>query len=299
MTRAWRPLGTRETRDRPRPGALIAHEHAVWRVLGVHDVEFDDDDRRRWTQAGLPDPATWCRRPYQLSAEHVGGAVPAKPTTTYGMVIRAEVAHLVQWNVYRSDRRWPQCSVCGEPVPCREELEEAEIGAVLDTVAQLMAKAPGNCWSCDRRIGGAAFVEYVGDNLELPGGHPPRFHRRRGDCVYQAEVYERKWLAVDPRRERILTWPECDGLLVVHADGTSECHGSDDGESDQVAAPDCQGHLTHDHGPRTTCTAFGRPGSATGTDSCPRGCSSHGHPGTATPPRPPRTARGTQERTDL
>ena len=246
----WFPLRT-SLQDRPDPGQLIAHQHAVWNVIKVEDTPLTDEERDLWIDRGMPDPGTWSGRPYKLTVEWIGGATPPWSTGDTDNrrtgAMRIPAGSHITWRVYE-DGRWPQCSCCGEPMPCRAELEDRQVSRSLDRIAQLEAIPPGACWACAEPITRRQkTVTYPGENLDLPGGQQPHFHTR-AQCRPAAGRYEERWLAADPRRERIITWPSCDGILVVHADGSSECvsgHGIM-GEARESQA-DCRGHLTHDH----------------------------------------------------
>lgn len=270
----WLPLATRTHCTRPAAGDLVATEHAVWRIVEVRDLPIiDDADRETWTRYGMPDPETWTQRPYEVAADWVAGAPPRwdRPGRRRRGVIRVPAAALAVWKVYPGGR-WPQCSCCGEPMPCRAELADRQVARSLDKMARMEAIPPGACWACGEPITkrqGA--VTYPGDNLLLPGGPPGSFHTRRA-CVEKAEDYEEKWLAVDPRRERILTWPRCAGTLVVHADGSSECKSLGKSLDGRASQPDCRGHSTHDHGDMTTCYSATK-------EPCPLGCDPYSHGG--------------------
>lgn len=263
--RDWHPDRTRSLYGRrPVVGDLLGMQHAVWRVTGVDDEPLlEDDDRQVWLDHGMPDLATWNRRPYRVRAVHVGGVIPGwvNDRPDREGVIRVRARHRVSWQVYKSGR-WPQCSCCGEPMPCRAELEDRAVDAAEKRMTVMERRMPGCCWACDEPITNRQrAVTYLGTNLDLPTAPPPRFHRRR-KCQHAAEAYEERWLAADPARGRILTWPLCPGTLVVHHDGDSECHGGLD---------TCHGHETHNHRHRTSCYAL--------SHGCGRECPTEGHPG--------------------
>lgn len=283
----WAPDKT-NVRYRPENGDLVAIGHAVWSVSNVADIELDDDDRGRWLDAGMPDLATWSRRPFQAHVDHVAGALPEwlAGDTKPGAVVTIHAKTDYRWRVYPKSGRWPQCSCCGEPTPCRAELADRQITASMNDIEKWMSRKPGSCWGCGEQITRRQqSVVYDGDNLDLPGGIPVRIHLRNA-CRWYAERYELRWLAEDPRRQRILTYPKCPGILYVHADGSSTCVSWRDMLGQEVeSAPDCQGHLTHDHGSRSAC--YGAEG------GCPLGCSRKRHPGVSTSPRPLRRPQTT------
>jgi hypothetical protein len=294
-TTNWHPFETTSRYQPPTAGDLIAREHAVWRVTKVADLPLSDNDRELWLEAGMPDPATWRDRPYRVHVEWVAGARPSWAPTD-GPVQSASVSVPAtrysghSWNIYPASGRWPCCSCCGEPMPCRTELQDQEVARGLADVEKMATRLPGCCWACGEPITSRQkAVTYPGDNLDLPGGIEVRFHTRSA-CRYSAKKYELRWISVDPRRERILTWPKCGGNLIVHADGSSECQSGPGPFGDERQGEhDCQGHLTHDHSAHAACYVgdawFAHPSQMPG---CPRGCKPEGHPGARTTPRPER-----------
>jgi hypothetical protein len=74
MSSKWDPLGT-WNRQRPDVGALVAREHAVWRVTAVTDTPPSDADREIWVDAGMPE--VWRGRPYRVDLAWIGGVRPA------------------------------------------------------------------------------------------------------------------------------------------------------------------------------------------------------------------------------
>lgn len=281
--RDWYPLATRRHYRRPEAGQLIAYKHAVWSVVRTEDALLSDADRQVWLNSGAPDLNDWRDAPYRLVLDWVGGAAPPwaeKGDERKRGTLTIPAGAFRSWHVY-PDGRWPQCSCCGEPMPCRAELEDQQVTASLNQIAKLEAIPPGACWACSEPITTRQkSVAYPGENLDLPGGQQPYFHTR-GECRPSAHEYEERWLAADPRRERILTWPNCDGHLIVHADGSSECVSGPAplGGKQQAPQPDCRGHLTHDHGYHRACYV---------DFDCTRGCKREDHHGTRTSPRPER-----------
>lgn len=297
--RGWYPEKTNQHR-RPQDGDLVAIGHAVWRVSNVADVPLDDDDRDQWLKARMPEIESWPLRPFQADIDHVAGAIPSWASTEAVVdtaVVTIRVRTNFMWPVYPKSGRWPQCSCCGEPMPCQAELADRQISASMNGIEKWMSRRPGCCWGCGEPITHRQdAVAYEGDNLDLPGGMPVRFHTRRGaGCWEWANAYELRWLAEDPRRERILTYPKCRGTLYVHADGSSTCSTGRMafGLETTEQAPDCQGHLTHDHSHFAACYFMDNdwlaPNPAELQSKCPKGCTAgDGHPGTTTSPRPPR-----------
>jgi hypothetical protein len=287
--------------DRPAVGDLTAlafrshatnqRTHAVWRVIEVGPLERarwneqDEDHHARYLAhlAELPEEKqakfTWSYEPYEVDLEFVGGTNPmprdgrGEQRTHTRVTVHAGESKV--WSVYR-DGRWPQCSCCGEPMPCSSEVRDRQVEAELSIFEHHAAKLPGCCWACCEPITARQqSVTYAGPNLDLPGGPEVMFHTRRR-CRPGAERYEGRWRAEDPDRPRILTWPSCPGTLIVHGDGTSECFGGHD---------DCHGHDTHNHGCHACCLIQ--------SHGCPRGCDGENHPGTRPRRRPNRGVRRT------
>lgn len=156
-------------------------------------------------------------------------------------------------------------------------------------LAILATKLPGHCWACNEPFSHRQrSVVYDGDNLDLPGGPEVKFHTR-AKCHSRAQAYELRWIAEDPRRERVLTYPKCGGILIVHADGTSECRsGKKPVGGESVSEPDCRGHLTHDHGMEVSCYVGDDYWAGEGRfPGCPRGCQPDRHAGTGAQSRRP------------
>jgi len=274
----WNALGAQRLYGggRPQVGDLVPMEHAVWRVVSVHDEPvLADDDLAAWQREGMPDLDTWRGRPYTVAAVHVGGVTPQHEALRNGkpgiMRIHPRTSGRgFSWQTYPNGR-WAKCSCCGEPMPCRAELTDRTVDAAEERVVAFERRLPGCCWSCEEPITSRQrTVAYPGTNLDLPTAPAPRFHTRLR-CLDAAEAYEARWLKDDPRRARVLTWPACKGTLVVHHDGSTECHGGRD---------DCWGHDDSDHGNRTACIFQ--------SHGCGRGCTSEGHPGCRPRPRAPR-----------
>jgi hypothetical protein len=257
---AWHPHLT-TYKPKPEAGDLIGYRHAVWRVINVADVERDAAEAEEYVKAGRP---AWLRNPYKVDVKWIGGAKPGWVERDPETVGTMRVSRGHAWDVYR-DGRWPQCSCCGEPMPCRAEVQDRQIDAAMDRVEEMSKRLPGCCWGCGNPITSRQqSVIYAGENLDLPGGPDVRFHLRL-DCLSAATAYETKWLSVDHSRRRMLTYPKCSGSLFWHADGSSECSGGD------TADPECQGARTHAHGGHAACYYI--------DGGCPRGCQRVGHPG--------------------
>lgn len=239
--REWNPTKARSHYRRPEVGMVVGKKHAVWRVAEVSD----------------PGPKSDGSTAYMVALEFLGGVLPDGFGDKRTGYVSVPAGALHPWYVY-PDGRWPMCSCCGEPMPCRAAIQDDQIGAALDKVEVLESRMPGCCWGCGDPIGSRQHsIRYAGENLDLPGGIPVEFHLRAG-CTGIARSYEARWLAADSERRRILTYPKCGGTLVSHADGTHECLG-------ERRDPECMGRLSHDHGHEAGCRWVS-------DDVCPRGC---------------------------
>lgn len=268
----WRAMASQHRYVRPEVGDLVPMNHGVWRITGVDDQPIlEDADRDAWVSAGMPDIDTWRYRPYRVEATHVGGYISEKLAKKRRGVIRVGPSTpYISWDYYPGGR-WPQCSCCGEPMPCRAELQDRAVDQAQERMATIEKRMPGCCWSCEEVITRRQRrVTYPGINLDHPTGPTVMFHLRQS-CVGGAYRYEARWLEAGVGRERVLTYPKCAGQLIVHHDGTTECHGGDQ---------DCWGHETHDHSRHTACFVQGH--------GCGRDCPREGHPGTRMNTRRPR-----------
>lgn len=264
----WAAAGSRLAQARDlKPGDVIASHRAAWRVDHVEQVSSTREP------SGLG-PV----RVRQLRIDVIwlaGQRVPALGESGEG---GWTVSDYTQIPVYERGR-WFLCSCCGELAPCRADAADviAAASEIIDTHHE--AKVPGACWRCQEPITARQrAVAYPGINLDSPLQPAPRFHLRRA-CRRAAEDYERRWNAADDRRPRILTWPRCNGRLVVHADGTAECHQGLD---------DCWGHPegmppAYEHVAFTACQAQ--------SHGCGRECTGPPPWRSPAPPMPERDIR--------
>lgn len=292
----WAPdYDYRHRSTRVSEGQLVGYRYAAWRIIEVRPVADHDltDEQRDQIEAHVRIWKAEVRehkreefRPTVYVLRHERGPLLApKGWKVDRLHDGSRVIHVAKkepginaWSVLPEPYR--VCSCHGDPWPC-QEVDRAEVAAAAaERLDALMAKVPGCCWACGEPITSRQrTVAYPGDNIDLPGGPSVRFHQRRG-CWGAALRYEERWIAVDPRHERILTYPRCGGMLIVHHDGSSECSTMRDRPA--VAGEQaCAGHLTHDHTSMAACYAADGAG-------CPRGCPREGHPGAAPAPRPSR-----------
>jgi hypothetical protein len=267
----WNPDGAKRIYHRlPEVGDLFPFRHGVWRLIRVRDLDPTEDEVAAWIASGMED---WNRpTPYEVAVEAVAGHTgKLKPGEHGGMrVPRTGKSDYRTWYVYPRGR-YPICSCCGEPTPCRETLIDERVEWSSEKDDRLAKVPPGCCWACHEPITRRQVaVRYAGINLDLPLGPDVIFHTRQ-KCVSEAMRYEERWLKSDPARSRILTYPSCPGSLIVHTDGDSECHNGLD---------ECRGHDTHDHQSFTACRAQSL--------GCPRECP----PGSTCHPRARRPREG-------
>lgn len=269
MRQRWRPLKAQYLfHRRPAAGNTLAISHGVFEVLAVDNLNpgnWSDEDHTSWEAFGRPEWESWDGGPYRLDLRHIGGVdpLPGRNDDRCGITVHQTGGSLppyVEWAVY-PDGRWPRCSCCDEPMPCRAELADQQVAHGLAALEVNEKKLPGGCWVCSEPITHRQeSVVYAGDNLDLPGGPIVRFHTRQ-KCRWAAERYEERWLAAGEGRRRILTFEQCPGTLLTHQDGTQECFGG----LDTCIGPD------HAHRRLTACYMQ--------SHGCGHGCGPEGHPG--------------------
>lgn len=276
----WQPASGQHLDGQPELGQLMGLWYGVWEIINVYpveDVDLTDPQRRQlayWTGA-----AREKHRPFGLRLKHVSGPCLARTRRLHdGSKVVGIRGEALMFRGHLLPERYKVCSCHGDPWPCQDVDRDEHTTLRVRELDKLTGKMAGCCWSCNEPLTTRQkSVTYAGDNLDLPGGPPVRFHLRR-QCWHDATRYEERWIAVDPRNERVLTWPACNGILIVHGDGSSECRSS----ANYTSEANCLGHLTHDHTTLTACYCAG------GGYQCGRGCAKQGHPGTRTSPRPPR-----------
>lgn len=278
-----RPYGATEIWDRLQIGWLIFYKHTVWKVDDLVDLPIEGNDHEVWTREGQPDAETWPNRPYRAHLTYLGGARPrhaedGDDVLGGTLIVPASIVRR-SWYVYPGGR-WPACSCCLEPAPCRAEMEDRQVEQDMRNLGKYAGRLPGACWACEEPITKRQVsVIYTGINLDYPLGPQVMFHTR-AKCEHAARRYEERWLAADPDRPRILTYPYCPGRLYVHQDGSSECVSWTRSGEPVESADGCQGYSTHDHGSRAACYLR--------SHGCPQGCTSNGHPGARPGDRQPR-----------
>ena len=250
----WTPAMREAHYDRRPPvGRLVAHRRQPWRVIAVHDVpsdEWTEQERDAWLDERMPDP--WRRRPFLVDVED--------PQGTPGRM-RVGPQHTPTWHVL--PEHYAVCVSCGELAPCIEHTSMIQAQRVMERVERDMRTLPGCCPACQEPITRRQeSVTFTGENLLVPLGAPDPTYHLRNACRSGAARYEEMWVKADPTRPRSLLTLSCEGGVIVHHDGSAECHG----------APDCPSvHARH----RYYAACY------TQSAGCGRGCPAVGHPGCA------------------
>ena len=165
----WCGDGTSRSHTPPEPGTLIAHEHAVWRVIEITELP-----REKWTERDFED---WLHG--------VGGTtmvVVLRPVRITSTDVRARDHDMhyrwpryLGWDVY-PDEHYPVCSACGEPTPCRERVGQRVGAREMERMGRY--ETPGICPACLTPVTSRQRSLTFEDNVELPGGPPVTFHVR-------------------------------------------------------------------------------------------------------------------------
>lgn len=164
---SWIPWGALRLDGVPDAGALVADYHAVWQVVEVVELAHDSD----WPGA---------RTHELILAARTGPAMHRTvPTSRYSA-----------WWVY-PQQRFPVCSCCGEPAPCRAQLVEDAAQHVLEDMARFSQE--GRCPACLHEVTNGAAARTFAGNLRVPLGPPVTFHSDRPVCRSAAAVYAREW----------------------------------------------------------------------------------------------------------
>jgi heme/copper-type cytochrome/quinol oxidase subunit 2 len=163
----WKPWGAVRIDGLPEIGAVVAFEHAVWTVLAV-SVLLDDD-----------------------------GDLPAAPTHTLALRClgnreseRHVPTHRYDWWWTYPEGRYPLCSCCGEPSPCRAQL--ACTAAEIEVARMRRYDLPGVCPACGACVRPEDEQVTFELNLEVPLGQPVTFHLSDPACACEADRYAQR-----------------------------------------------------------------------------------------------------------
>jgi hypothetical protein len=196
----WHPTGTR-WKTRPDVGDLLPIEHAVWRVIDVHDLPEHQQEERRQS--------------FVVVLRQVGAGDDVRDRDM-DRHLQGPDWHF--WDVY-PDAHYPVCASCQEPLPCREQTA-ARVSA---ESAKWMTRyeTPGVCPACQEPVTRRQESLTWSDNLEVLGGPPVTYHVGRRGCRLSAARYEERWVQADPERRRATL--SCSGHVTNHGDGTYSC----------------------------------------------------------------------------
>lgn len=210
----WHPVGTK-TELRPTPGALVAWEHRVWRV-----VSFEPRPRELWSAEAREQVTKRGNvyKPYAIVLRPVDASDDPKD--------RGRDVHLESrghaWDVY-PDEHYAVCASCLEPLPCRERMAEKTARKAAEWMGRF--ETPGACPNCLEAVTSRQRSLTFDENVEVPGGPPVTFHVDRLGCRQAAADYEKRWVAADPDGRRAQL--SCVGQVTRHGDGTYECTALD------------------------------------------------------------------------
>lgn len=202
--RMWKPRGACRVDGLPVPGALVAEDHCVWRVTMVSELHPAVDWPGARTHLVTLDPLTGSRARYSVE------------TTRYSA-----------WWTYPG--RYPLCSCCSEPPPCRAELLEQSVQRELAAMRRF--DAVDTCPACQIAVTPGQPAVTFPDNIQVPLGPPVTFHLTLRRCLRAAIDYERRWLAAGTHRRPLVV---CQGTLHREHGGMWRC----------TAGPECLGHDT-------------------------------------------------------
>lgn len=180
----WKPWGATRTDGVPAIGTLLADGHVVWHVASVADLDHHKD----WPGA----------RTHELELESRTGAV---------VVRRVATGPYSAWWTYPG--RFPVCSCCGEPSPCRRQLAEEAVERELARMRQF--ETPGVCPACGEAVLPGQLAVTFPANLEVPLGPPVTYHVGSARCRISAVDYQQAWLHRYPDAHELIDdgWCAC------------------------------------------------------------------------------------------
>lgn len=265
----WHPEGLAERygrRPRPAVGEVVAYARAAWEV---QHIEVDDPTQPEQEYLDrYPEPSRDALMPFRVTLRRLHGPAHEKENSARDIGRRFPAGHYKGLPRYK-DGRVPLCSCHGHPWPCLEADQQAEAAQAAKAAEHEMQLLPGCCPACQEPVTHRQqSITFTGPYLRNPlAPTDPTFHLRRS-CYSAAARYEEQWVAANPavHRRSLLTLT-CKGHIVVHGDGTAECHGD----------PDCPSvHASH----RAYSACYLQ------SHGCGRGCTTAGHPGTRVAGRP-------------
>lgn len=225
----WYPSGTVSPRQHSIVvGTLIAHDHAVWRVINIRDlpeVDWSPEDHEAVASLDHCKPeyrertaAHLMPRVMTLRPNRAGDDPRDRDLDKHYLIGGRTTLHWGHdWAVY-PDQHYPVCAACQEPLPCREQMAEQVSAASATRMGRY--EMEGVCPACQEPVTARQKSWTWPDNVEIPGGPSVTFHQR-GMCRGSATGYETRWVAADPARRRAFL--TCPGHVINHNDGTFQC----------------------------------------------------------------------------
>lgn len=265
----WHPEGVARTGARPgRPpvGAVVAYERRAWEVMRVADADPTPEEQERLAAYR---PAYRDRMaPYRISLRRLHGPQHPRENTARDISLRTRVGCYDPFPIYPHGRV-PLCSCHSHPWPCLVADQQAQAEKELRTAEKALNLMPGCCPACEEPVTTRQrSITFGGPNVRNPLAEGPTFHLRH-KCYSSAASYEELWVNDEPGRPRSLLTLRCEGHVIVHHDGTAECHGA--------AGSDCPSiHARH----RSYQACYVQ------SHGCGRECPVEGHPGTRVSGRP-------------
>lgn len=224
-SRGWKPSEYIPCHDlRPPVPCLIALNRKPYQLIEIRDISpgsWKETDWKEYNQLNTwarqvgqvyPSPDEWARGPVDF--------IMTEPGKKQRLMFRVALWETRSDGWFVLDEHYALCASCGELAPCREyvaardrDYAAAKANEKLERDLQVL---PGCCWACNEVITQRQkWIAFEGDNADLPGGPPVRFHLRE-KCVGDARSYEHRWIQLDPSRRVRLS---CPGRVIHHVDG--------------------------------------------------------------------------------
>lgn len=263
----WRPDHVaHRSNGRPSVGDVVALYRRAWEVTHVADAVLTPDEQERLDS--YRPPYRDRMRPYHVSLRRLHGPEHERENSRSEVAFRVPVGAYDPLPVYPHGRV-PLCSCCGHPWPCLEADQERQAEKELKAAEKVLSLLPGCCPSCGEPVTSRQrSITFGGPNVRNPLAEGPTYHLRR-KCYHSAADYEELWVGAEPGRRRSLLTLRCEGMLIVHGDGSAECFGADGSDCPSVYAR---------HRSMSACYYQ--------SHGCPRDCPREGHPGTRVANRP-------------
>lgn len=175
MGSLWQPWGAVRVDGVPELGAWLAADHVVWHVVAVTEWPAHSEYPGAYT--------------HELTAEALTGAPASR---------RVLAGPYGAWWTYRG--RYPVCSCCGEPAPCRRTITDEAVEQLVTRMRRF--EVAGVCPACGLPVSSGQPSVTFPDNVEVPLGPPVTFHLAPARCRREAAAYPRMSLADYPQVQR-------------------------------------------------------------------------------------------------